>query len=308
MDMESPLDPTAKRPPSKKRSWMLIAAPKYPKGDGHHYHRHKDFTPAAHNASLCIFPDLFFAIIFVIVVLMQLYFALTYGIDADNEDSNDTDEANQKNRGRKIFKAMTAASCAVAVLMSLLFVQILNKCGTRVIKALIYASLGIIYAMAYCLHIYGLPFTSYVCVAFATVILLYFCCHQGHFEFAGACLEISCEIILRNPMVEVVALAAMGLQIGWAMVFATALIGLQVYLGSENTSTKMFFSVWICIVMAYYWGQQTIRNIVVCTTAGTTASWWFNRESTARKLSHEVPVFSLESHVFTTKIISSLHY
>jgi hypothetical protein len=34
----------------------------HPKGDGHHYHKHKDHTPAAQNASFWVLPDLIFAI------------------------------------------------------------------------------------------------------------------------------------------------------------------------------------------------------------------------------------------------------
>jgi len=34
----------------------------HPKGDGHHYHKHKDHTPAAQNSSFFVLPDLIFAI------------------------------------------------------------------------------------------------------------------------------------------------------------------------------------------------------------------------------------------------------
>jgi len=252
-------------------------APTHPKGDGHVYHKHKDHTPAARSASLFVLPDLAFAIMFIIAVGMQLAFCWSYGYSAATVDDDNVSE------GRGNYQQVIAVAVGVAVLSSFAFIKFMVYAGAGLIKCMLFSCVGIVLAMGFVCCALGQPELSIPFWVLGGGTGLYFICYRGHLEFAGACLEISSQIVAQNPATEFVALGMVLVQAAWSMVFSSALIGLQVYIKEDPHQPLQNYGImWVGIILTFYWGQQVIRNIVVCTTAGTTASWWFNRDHTQR--------------------------
>jgi len=198
------------------------ARPAAPKGKGHHYHKHKDHTPAAHNASIFVLPDLAFAIVFLGAVAMQLAFCWTYGYDSTQDGTTEETE------GRSTFEAIVAGGMSFSVLASFVYIKLLVKCGTGIIKCLVFTCVGLMLGVALLCVAYGLPMLAIPFGVVGGLALIYFCCFFGHLEFAGACLEVSAAVIARHPAVEAIALGMIAAQAAWSMVFSTALVGLQV--------------------------------------------------------------------------------
>lgn len=269
-------------PVARLTSIFHTEAPKTPKAVGHkHYHKHKDHTPASLNGSIFVFPDIIFGAGFIGAMGMLLAFCWTYGYDSTQDG---TDE---ENSGRSTFQAIVAGAVVMSVLTAFVYIKILVTFGASIIKCLVFSCVGMLLMMAMVCVAMGLPNTAIPFGVVGGVAGIYFGLHMAHLDFAGACLEVACAVIKNHPTTEFIALATIGVQAAWSMVFSTALVGLQVYMlenkdaiTADNASGYMayFFCVWIAIILTFYWGQQVVRNIVVCTTAGTTAEWWFNRE------------------------------
>ena len=310
---------------SSFRSFFYSAAPpKVPKGDGHHYHKHHLHSPAEQLKSVCAQPDLCFAILFIGAVCMQFSFAMTYGEEATEEDDivNEKTEGRKvfqgmiaatcgiavvssfifimllKYCGRKIIPCLIYSCLLVMYTMCVILytyelhtaasIMLAVSTALRTFATFMFLEL---YASSSYIHppCLGTTKTNNQSInqSINQSTVLYFCCHKGHLEFAGACLEISSEIIMKYPMMEFFALAAVVVQMGWASTFGYALLGLQIEMKDrlEVTTENATYYVMatIAIAFTYFWGQQTIRNAVVCTTAGTTSSWWFHKKSERRE-------------------------
>jgi len=50
---------------------------------------------------------------------------------------------------------------------------------------------------------------------------------------------------------------------------------------NKDYTAGYFFVVWCAILLAYYWGQQVLKNILAATAAGSTADWWVDRDGSA---------------------------
>jgi len=255
-----------------------VPAPLSPKGANHHYHKAEDHTPAARTASLCTFPDLFFSIAFIAAVAAQFYFATTYG-----ENSQNTDDA-AVNEARKMFTGMVACAAGYAAVTALIYVKIIQHFGGGILKCMVWSCIVLFAGLSGACVAYDQPYFAIPFAVVAVLISLYFCCHGSHIAFAGAVLEISAKVINQNPLTEVIALGMVVLQAGWALTFSVALVGLSNYMEHHGDTYDVYhyFAVWVGIIFVYFWGQQVLRNIVICTTAGATAEWWFNRDGEVR--------------------------
>lgn len=208
----------------------------------------------------------------------QFYFASTYG-----EASIETDDATV-NEARKHFMGMVSCAAAYAAVTSLIYVKFVQHFGGAILKCMVYSCIVLLAGVSAACVYYDQPYLAIPFAVVAILIGVYFCCHASHLAFAGAVLEISARVISENPMTEVVAFLILFLQGGWALTFSIALVGLSNYMDhhGDTYDNYHYFSVWVGIILIYFWGQQVLRNIVICTTAGATAEWWFNRDGEVR--------------------------
>jgi len=284
-----------------------------PKGAVHAYHKAVDHTPAAHCAvSTCFsFPDFPALLLFIAAVLLQMKVA--YSLHKVNHTPDDDGEDEMTTRER--FRALTQVSVAFAIVVSFVFINIMLKIGGGFIKCAAFTVPGLLVVLGVaCLFIDQLnqdPLEGWYFAAPISAIGLlagfYFYMNMADLEFAGACLETASLVISRNPATEFVAIFMVLLQAGWSIVFATCMAGAKAFitedpyqpvsnfysavpllsnvnfsfLGTYSSPALPVDKIWLVfsIVLTFFWGQQVLKNIVVYTTAGTTAEWWFNRYS-----------------------------
>ena len=86
-------------------------------------------------------------------------------------------------------------------------------------------------------------------------------------------LQCGCEAILTYPGVLLIELLAVMGQLCWVFISIMACVGLYVYLQHEGQGTSEAGRQFFGVLLIYFWGQQIMEGVIVCTIASVTGDW-----------------------------------
>jgi hypothetical protein len=117
---------------------------------------------------------------------------------------------------------------------------------------------------------FAIAFSPYVMVFPAIVLLIGLCCYcclKKYIELSACVLGQSAAIICKYPSVILILFMESILQLGIALMFIFALIGVQ--LGNMSDYIYIYF------VFSYAWVSWTVSYVAYTAVAGTAATWYF---------------------------------
>jgi hypothetical protein len=263
------------------------------KGPGHKSVQHVPF-----EATFCHFPDILFYFMYWMAVAMMAWLALDLGLSNIKEEyegyAADYDDAVQeyaKNEVEEQAKGYLGILkiCGIAALLSCgltcLWICIMMAFGGCLIYTIMACCSVFLACCGMTLHVNGMITVSYICMAGAGTVVLYMICIRNRIALASETLKISCEVILYNCVDLLVLVALMiVVQCIWCTTCFVAAIG--VYLENkknaddgEEAEYNLQYAL-TCLLFIFFWGIEVNKNILICTAASTTASYWFETKPT----------------------------
>lgn len=229
--------------------------------------------PAAHTATCFRFPDVAFLAGWGFSVFIMVVLAFGYGIEAIVEaDSADVD-------GNAGILWIFLLALIFATLVAQAWVKVMIKFGSALVNVMFFGTAGIIVFMCIVTASQGLYKFSVIFALVAAAVLVYYKRYHNDFEFAAKTLAVAAKIVEAYPATELVALIMVGVTAAWSFMFGMAAFGMDEYCDEKDLNSFQTLLAWFVVVTIYYWGVQVFKGIVVCTTAGTAAEWWFSRAS-----------------------------
>jgi len=177
--------------------------------------------------------------------------------------------------------------CAVGVLFGVLWLQIIKKFASTIIKSMLLLNIGLWAVVA----LIGFTFEGgmslvVIGVIMALIYALWTWCIWGRIPFASALLSIASTIITRFQGTIIISLAVIAFNIGWIVVWGSAFAAYLTtsvsctehtdgwgYTYNECTSPNNF--VVFLLLVSFYWGFQVNQNVSHTTTCGVAATWYF---------------------------------
>mmetsp|Transcript_3008 Transcript_3008/g.4968 ORF Transcript_3008/g.4968 Transcript_3008/m.4968 type:complete len:509 (-) Transcript_3008:203-1729(-) len=228
-------------------------------------------SPAAH-ASCCHCPDAIFLVLWLGSVGAMGALAFVYGLDEIESGSG-------SEKGKSGIMKIFGLCLAVAIVVSQLWVRVMISCGGLLLKCMFLSASLLMSGMAALCISQGLPYFAIPFGVMTLLIITYFCCITNKIDLASQCLRTACKIVRAYPSTQLIALVMTVVSMVWSCLFAMALYGIHDFFDAEDMSSGRRAITWIMIILIYFWGINVCKNIVVCTTAGTAAEWWFARSS-----------------------------
>ncbi|KDO26172.1 hypothetical protein SPRG_08533 [Saprolegnia parasitica CBS 223.65] len=241
--------------------------------------------------------DIIFAILFLIVVGVTIYFAASFGATYISETQI---QDVKKTTGFMVILNYGGISGAIAIGISLLWILTMMFVGECIIWASIaFMILANVFAAVYMtqrLHERGDAHYWWPAAVFGTIallILLYAVCIRHRVKFAAVHLHVAGKAIFRLPFTLVVALVMVGVQLAWAITCIVGTFGLLHHQGaialSDGCAHNATFAtcrvkvqygqalgLLIPILLVFFWGAMVIKNILAVTVSGTVANWKVN--------------------------------
>jgi len=178
-------------------------------------------------------------------------------------------------------------SCAVGTLFGVLWLQIIKKFASTIIKSMLLLNIAqwvVVALLGFAVD--GGMALVVIGVIMALICALYAWCIWARIPFASALLSISSTIVSRFQGTIIISLSVIVFNIGWIVVWGSAAVSYLMtsvkcteytdgwgYTYQECTSPNNF--VVFLLLVSFYWGFQVNQNVSHTTTCGVAATWYF---------------------------------
>lgn len=139
-------------------------------------------------------------------------------------------------------------------------------------------SAGLSFALAfYCFSLPKAQVTGVIFLFLGLLKLLWLYLIRARIEFATAMLQIVTHFLSDFPSAIYLSFSFLFVQAGWSLAWAVAA---GYALNSMDRKSGSYNFAVFALLVSFYWGAQTIRNVVHTTAAGSFATWYFYPPST----------------------------
>lgn len=187
------------------------------------------------------------------------------------------------------FVYTAAALAGFSAIFSATLMQVLMCVPGFLIKAAIFFTIGLAAVIAAAGFYYGILLIGIL----GLVLVALACCYAklvwSRIPFATANLKTGCAAIRANCGIIIMAYVFTVLAVGWSILWAVAVAGIQDTLitcktvevdGAETSvCSNPNYGVWFVLFISFFFTNQVLQNCVHCAVAGVVGSWWFTPKS-----------------------------
>lgn len=170
--------------------------------------------------------------------------------------------------------------CAAAsIVVSTLALGFMMAFAETLVKLSLFFNIGLFAALSVMSFALGSAGSGIAFLLFTGVVSYYTCRVWDRIPFAASNLVTSVTAVRANLGLVFYAFLSVLLVFLWSLWWATGTMS-TIYVtngcqANGNCQTEVSGGIVFLFLLSYYWTAQVIANVVHCTTAGVTGTWWY---------------------------------
>lgn len=235
------------------------------------------------------YQDKYFALFFIFHLIVIGFFGIWKGYDAMNGIIPDSSFTPSTFGLKKLYFTFSLISIA-CMIISLIWMKILVMYANQIIRISLWTNVIVMIITGLTTSFYNPLYTLLFFIGIC-INIWYIYSVENRIAFASSHLKTATIAISQYKSIFSVSVMLLLLQLIWVCYWLVGTMGIYQLFRENDDNCAIeekngqicggsgFGAAGFALLISLFWGQQVVRNILTCTTAGIVATWWYQTQN-----------------------------